>query len=163
MTKIFKIVKDNKKSIRIPSTPIEESYKDRYIKLGQDMVEYLRMSQDDNFAELANIKSGIGLAAPQIGINKNLIAIYIPTYDSSDKQTGCYQYALINPQIVEESVTMCALNGGEGCLSVDGEHPGFVYRNSRVKVKAYDILTKQNVEIVATGILSICLQHEIDH
>ena len=71
--KLFKIVKDNQKSLRIRSTdvsfPLDENTKETLF----NMLEYLKLSQDDEFASKNNIRSGVGLAAPQIGINKNSV------------------------------------------------------------------------------------------
>ena len=122
------------------------------------MLEYLKLSQDDEFASKNNIRSGVGLAAPQIGINKNMLAMYY-----YDEKNVLKQYILINPKIVSESVKQAYIAYGEGCLSVDKEHNGYVYRPYKVKVQAYDLLKEKNVEYVFTGFGSMCVQHEIDH
>ena len=70
---------------------------------------------------------------------------------------------MINPKIVSESVKQAYIAYGEGCLSVDKEHNGYVYRPYKVKVQAYDLLKEKNVEYVFTGFGSMCVQHEIDH
>ena len=97
--KLFKIVKDNQKSLRIRSTdvsfPLDENTKETLF----NMLEYLKLSQDDEFASKNNIRSGVGLAAPQIGINKNMLAMYY-----YDEKNVLKQYILINPKIVSESV-----------------------------------------------------------
>ena len=123
-----------------------------------NMLEYLKLSQDDEFASKNNIRSGVGLAAPQIGINKNMLAMYY-----YDEKNVLKQYILINPKIVSESVKQAYIAYGEGCLSVDKEHNGYVYRPYKVKVQAYDLLKEKNVEYVFTGFGSMCVQHEIDH
>lgn len=92
--------------------------------------------------------NGIGLAAPQIGISKRIIVL-----DVHD-----YKLALINPVIVEaegEEVDV------EGCLSVPGVY-GEVRRFARIKVKGNNTAGEE-VEVAADGLLSRCLQHEIDH
>ena len=53
----------------------------------------------------------------------------------------------INPKIISHSTNKTALHSGEGCLSVDNDREGYVYRYSFVTVQAYDYLTKQNVKI----------------
>jgi peptide deformylase len=58
---------------------------------------------------------------------------------------------------------MCYLQSGEGCLSVDNDHKGYVYRPYKIRVKAYDFLTNKEIEIIARGYDAIVLQHEIDH
>lgn len=92
--------------------------------------------------------NGIGLAAPQIGISKRIIVI-----DVDDERL-----ALINPAVVEaegEEVDV------EGCLSIPGVY-GEVRRFSRIKVKAMNTAGEE-VWVAADGLLSRCLQHEIDH
>ena len=50
-----------------------------------------------------------------------------------------------------------------GCLSVDEEHRGYVYRDFKIVVKAYNDLTGKEEHITARGYDAIVLQHEIDH
>ena len=155
--KIFKIVKDNKKSLREKSVevtlPLSKEDKETLF----EMLEYLKVSQDDELANKYGIRSGVGLAAPQIGLNKCMLAIYIPT------EKEIYQYLLVNPVIVSESAKLAYLEQGEGCLSVDKDHKGYVYRHYKVRVKAFDALVNKDVELVFTGYLAIVVQHEIDH
>jgi len=106
------------------------------------------------------MREGVGLAAPQIGANKRMLVIYYPL---NEERTEVVQYELVNPRIVVSSIKKCYLTGGEGCLSVDEPHPGRVYRDFRIQVKAYDALPGKNVLIKAEGYDAIVLQHEIDH
>lgn len=122
------------------------------------MVEYLKKSQDTEYAEKHGIRSGVGLAAPQIGILQRFFAIY---YVSDDGKV--VQYGLINPRIILSSVKKCALSGGEGCLSVKNDHVGYVYRYYKITLRAYDVFQKQEVDIRAKGYDAIVLQHELDH
>ena len=55
-----------------------------------------------------------------------------------------------------------ALKGGEGCLLVDEDHNGFVYRYDKIVMKAYDVVSKKEVLIKAKGYDAIVLQHEYD-
>jgi len=155
---IFKIVKDNKKSLRDRSTPIEEPYSEELKQTLLDMIEYLKKSQDDQWAEKNGVRAGVGLAATQIGINKDMLAIYF-----KDEENKEHQYAFINPRIISESVKLCYLEGGEGCLSVDKDHPGYVYRHNKVTVKAFNVLTNKEEERVFTGFEAVVFQHEFDH
>lgn len=158
MKKLFKIVKDSKKSIRQSSVNISLPLSNEIIDLGKEMLEYLKLSQDDEFLKNhPNVRSGVGLAAPQIGKNIKMIAIYI------EQEKKNIEYVLVNPEIIQESVQKCYLKGGEGCLSVDGDHPGNVFRSNRIKVKAFDLLLNKETTIEAHGFLAIVLQHEIDH
>ncbi len=155
--KLFKIVKDTNKKLcekcEEITLPLEEELKTTLL----EMLEYLKISQDDELAQKYNIRSGVGLAAPQIGINKRMIAIYV--------QDGkkAHQYCLVNPKIISESSKLAYLENGEGCLSVDKEHQGYVYRHYKITVNAYNLLTDKVENIVFSGFLAIVAQHEIDH
>jgi peptide deformylase len=95
--------------------------------------------------------SGVGLAAPQIGILKRLVVIDVsPEGDSP--------IILINPEIIE---TDGEQTGEEGCLSVPGKS-GVVTRPNYAKVKA---LNENMEEIIVEGteLLARALCHEIDH
>lgn len=122
-----------------------------------EMIEYLKVSQNEELSKKYDIRPGVGLAANQIGIKKRMIAIY---FEDEDK---IYEYALVNPKIVSYSVKMCCLDNGEGCLSVPKDVEGYVYRHYKTTVKAYDAITNKEITIKARGYLSIILQHEIDH
>ena len=156
---IFKIVKDSNPNLRKRSEDVTFPLDPKLEKTFLDMIEYLKLSQDDKFLEKhKNVKSGVGLAAPQIGINKNALAIYF--IDDDDK---VHKYFLINPVIISESTKLCFLESGEGCLSVDNPHDGFVYRPFRIKVKAFDLLKNADVVYDFKGYEAIVVQHEIDH
>ena len=74
---LFKIVKDNKPSLRARSEQITFPLSNELRETLLNMLEYLKLSQDDNFLDKhPNVRSGVGLAAPQIGINKQMLAIY---------------------------------------------------------------------------------------
>ncbi len=93
--------------------------------------------------------NGVGLAAPQVGILKQVVAI-----DVDDGN----QYVLINPEILETSGSQ---TGQEGCLSVPGKC-GVVTRPEWVKVKAFD----ENMEefiLEGEGLLARAICHEVDH
>ncbi len=157
--KNFKIVKDNKPSLRERSTPIELPPSEDLVQTLNDMLDYLKSSNDDKYLKKhPRVRAGVGLAAPQIGINKQMIAIY---YKDADEKV--HEYMLINPKIVSESVKRCCIEAGEGCLSVEKEHPGYVYRAYKVTVECYDIKQGKNMTYTFTGYLSIVIQHEIDH
>lgn len=96
---------------------------------------------------------GIGLAAPQVGVGLRLAVIDLMADDKRDP------IVLINPEILassEETVTR-----EEGCLSLPGQYAD-VTRPARVKVR-FQGESGERREIEADGLLSTCLQHEIDH
>ncbi len=94
-------------------------------------------------------KDGVGLAAPQIGIQKRIITIC--TKDG--------ELAFINPRILKRSWKK--ETDQEGCLSVPGVN-GDVKRNYRVLVEAYNE-NAIRFKIDAKGLMARIFQHEIDH
>lgn len=93
--------------------------------------------------------NGVGLAAPQVGIRKQIVVI--------DVEDG-NQYVLINPEIIEEEGTQ---TGHEGCLSVPGKS-GIVTRPDRVKVKALNEKMEEYI-LEGEGLLARAICHECDH
>ena len=136
--------------------PIPLSKED--VKLMNDMLQFIINSQTPEIAEKYQLRESVGLAAPQLNLDKRIIAVH-----TEDEKGKLYSLALANPKIVSYSEEMTYLPMGEGCLSVNDEVQGYVPRYAKVTVKGYDVLTDQEVKIVARGFLSICLQHELDH
>ena len=153
----LKIVKDSNPIMRKKSEPVALPLSKEDKKTLDNMLEYLKLSQDEEYATKHNIRAGVGIAAIQIGLLKRMFCIYYETED------GIVQYQLVNPKIIEYSVKKCALSNGEGCLSVDGEHPGLSHRYYKIKMAAFDALTNQDIIITARGFDAIVLQHEYDH
>ena len=94
---------------------------------------------------------GVGLAAPQVGKMVRMIVV------DCSKNKDDLKY-LVNPEIVSRHGSASAM---EGCLSF----PGLaiqVCRDRDIEVKAYN-LEGEEISFKATGLLSACIQHEIDH
>lgn len=111
----------------------------------------LRALVDDMFETMYEAP-GIGLAATQVNVHKQLIVI-----DISDNKSE--PLVFINPalEVLDESLS----EYDEGCLSV----PGFyetVSRPKRVKINAID-RNGATFEMIAEGLLATCIQHEMDH
>lgn len=104
---------------------------------------------------------GIGLAANQVGSLQRIITLNIPwTKDDGEKKDWHNQaLTFINPEIIAHSKE--AYSTQEGCLSFPGIFD-FISRYKTVTVKAYDE-NGQLFTINADELLSVCLQHEIDH
>jgi peptide deformylase len=113
----------------------------------------IRKLIDDMFETMYDAP-GIGLAAIQIGTAKRVV-----TLDLAKKEEPKNPQVLINPDIVWSSDEQAMYE--EGCLSIP-ETYGEVERPARVKVKYLDAEGAER-EIEANGLLSTCLQHEIDH
>ena len=95
--------------------------------------------------------SGVGLAAPQVGILKRVIVIDV-------SPEGDEPMVLINPVILETDGTQ---TGDEGCLSVPGK-VGTVTRPNYVKVRAFNEKMEEII-VEGTELLARALCHEIDH
>lgn len=152
------IIKDNDERIRTKSILVDLPLCEEDRALLNDMLTYVRHSQDDELAEKENLRPAVGIAAIQLGIPKRMLAIVV-----ADEEGEQQEYALVNPRIMSESVQKAYLKNGEGCLSVEELHEGLVPRSARVSVKGYDMLQDKVIEIKANGYLAIVLQHEIDH
>lgn len=158
---MLRIVKDTEPSLRVRCAAVETPLSPENQAIIDEMLEYLLLSQDPNYRRKhPDCREGVGLAAPQAGHNLRMIVISYPT---GDEKNPLIQYQLVNPRIIRSSVKKCYLSGGEGCLSVDNEHPGHVYRDFKIVVEAYDAKAKGPITITAKGYDAIVLQHEIDH
>ncbi len=110
----------------------------------------IRTLIDDMFETMYEAP-GIGLAATQVDMHQRIIVIDV----SEEKNTPL---AFINPELVEKHGVE---EMDEGCLSVPGIYEA-VQRAERVTVRALD-RNGQPFELVADGLLAVCIQHEMDH
>jgi len=116
------------------------------------MDDSVRKLIDDMF-ETMYAATGVGLAAPQIGVGRRVIVV-----DVSPVEKEIPPMALVNPEIVSRRGMVEAT---EGCLSVPGVE-GVVARPESVTVKGLNELGDP-VKFEAEGLLARALQHEIDH
>ncbi len=153
------IIKDDNVLVRQRSVdvPLPVSEEDRQLLM--KMLKYVDDSTVEEIAEKENLRPAVGISAIQVGVPKKMTAIILK---DPDGKKIC-EYALVNPKIISNSVEKAYLESGEGCLSVNQIHEGYVYRSARVKVKAYDLLQEKEILIKAEGYLAIVLQHELDH
>jgi peptide deformylase len=103
----------------------------------------------DNMIETMHSASGVGLAAPQLGVPLRVIVIGLP---------GEENMVLINPEIVRRTGERWVT---EGCLSIPG-YFGELKRAQSVRVKGRDLSGKEK-RIKAEELLAQALEHEIDH
>jgi len=101
--------------------------------------------------EVMDREEGVGLAAPQIGIQKRVFVWRHPETEE--------RYVLVNPRIVERSEETVIAE--EGCLSIPGRVMQ-VERSERIVVEGSDV-SGAPVTVEATGLLARIMQHEIDH
>ena len=97
---------------------------------------------------------GIGLAAPQVGQSSRVIVLDVAR-DGEKPQP----LQLANPEILWRSPELTT--GNEGCLSLP-EHYAEVTRPAKIRLRYLDYQNEIR-EIEASGLLAMCLQHEIDH
>ena len=137
---IYKVVEYPNPRLRIPSKPVTE-FDEKLRQLVEDMFETMYTA------------SGIGLAAPQIDIHKQIIVVDL-TADKSD------QKVIINPKITlkEGSASI-----DEGCLSVPLDYRAKVERAAHVIVECFNEKGEPYTIDATNELLAICLQHEIDH
>ena len=108
---------------------------------------------DDMFATMT-VASGVGLAAPQVGVE---LAVFV--YDCPDADGVQHVGHMVNPQIVSTSAELT--DGEEGCLSVPGPYHDLP-RPSVATVRGVD-KTGAPVEVTGTGFFARCLIHETEH
>ena len=121
----------------------------RIIKVNQDTRNLAKEMLQSMYSA-----KGIGLAAPQVGISKELLVIDINFEDSAAEPL-----ILINPEITAFGSTLNSYE--EGCLSIPGVYLNVV-RPSTIKLKFRDEMGRPR-KMNADGLLARCIQHEVDH
>ncbi len=139
----------SKKKIVIEPDPILRKKSETLKNIDDDLRKLL-----DDMLETMYSAPGIGLAAVQVGILKRLIVI-----DISKEEEKKNPLFLINPEIITKSKTTSIYE--EGCLSLPG-HFAEIERPADCLVKYVDYNGKKK-ELKASGLLSTCIQHEMDH
>lgn len=149
------LLKQKASEVTIPLSKEDE-------QLITDMLEYVYNSIDEEMAEKYDLRPAVGLAAPQLGILKKMIAIVAP-----DEAGNEHEFAIINPKLLSYSDELTYLEGGEGCLSVDRKCDALIHRPKRVMFEGYfyDIETKklEKKTLRLKGYLAVVFQHEYDH
>ena len=126
--------------LRTLAEPIMD-FDDSLKKLSEDMLETMYEG------------SGIGLAATQVNIHKRIIVVDI----SEEKNSPLI---LVNPTL-KKIINPEKKSYSEGCLSVPGFYEELL-RPSSVEINAYDV-NGDEVNVVTEGLLSVVIQHEMDH
>ncbi|WP_022668390.1 peptide deformylase [Desulfospira joergensenii] len=143
---VLEILKYPEKSLSQPSVKVET--------IDEEIREFVRDMGETMFHD-----SGVGLAAPQVGVNKRIIVYDSHAQDPEKEDSVREVTALINPEIIASSGSFTSEN--EGCLSVP-DYRADVKRYERVTVRALNLEGKK-LEFDADGIMSVIMQHEIDH
>ncbi|ATZ21108.1 peptide deformylase [Mesoplasma coleopterae] len=154
---------DNKEIIRSVSSKVNDVNnltEDEELTM-KKLIDFVVASQDEKFnyeGKEDYLRPAVGLAAPQIGVNKDMF--YIRFNLPNDK---IEEYAMINTEYIAKSSRLAALEEGEGCLSVDEDKHGIVPRAWIISVKGFDWLKKEWIELKLKDYRSIVFQHEMDH
>ena len=157
MFKELKILDEADKRLRKVSEKVTFPLSEEYKELIEKIIIQLKYSQIEETQEKYNLRPGMGLAFPQLGIHKRIIVIV-----EEVEENKFDNYIVINPEIASHSVEMIAAEAGEGCLSVNREVEGHVPRYARVTIKGFD-QDGNKLKIRAREDLAIAFQHEIDH
>ena len=157
MFKKLDILDEKDKRLRKISTeatlPLSKEYKD----IIERIITELTYSQIEEYEKKYNLRPGMGLAFPQLGINERIIVI---VHEYADGKFD--NYVMVNPKITSSSNEMIAAEAGEGCLSVNRDVEGHIKRYARVTVEGYDV-DGNKIKVRAREELSIAFHHEIDH
>lgn len=108
----------------------------------------------DDMLETMYVAPGVGLAAPQVSVHKRVIVV-----DTSRGDTDRSPIKMADPELIESSDNLAVYD--EGCLSFPDQYAE-VERPAKVRVRYLDY-DNEVQEIEAEGLLSTCIQHEIDH
>jgi peptide deformylase len=108
----------------------------------------------DDMLETMYVAPGVGLAAPQVSVHKRVIVV-----DTSRGDTDRSPIRMADPEIIESSDDLAVYD--EGCLSFPDQYAE-VERPAKVRVRYLDY-DNEVQEIEAEGLLSTCIQHEVDH
>ncbi len=127
--------------------PVEEFASNELKQIIQDMLD------------TAAAVNGLGIAAPQIGINKRIVVFGFEKSERYPNEAPIPTTILINPEISMSSAEKTA--EWEGCLSVP-HWRGVVERYTTIRCLSYN-LQGEKVEIEATGMHARIIQHEVDH
>ena len=130
---------------------------DRCLRQKSEEVEFNKDEMAKLYAEMCQAMwtaDGIGLAAPQIGINKRVIVV-----DETTKEHGRYAHLMVNPKITWKSEETVLLD--EGCLSVPDQN-GEVLRSKSIRITFQNKDGKYK-KWKLDGIAARVVQHEIDH
>ena len=151
------ILDEKDKHLRMKSVLVTSPLSKEEKNLIKRSIKQLTYSQIEKYEQQYNLRPGMGLAFPQLGINKRVIII-VHEYEEGKFDN----YVVINPEMISHSEEIIAAEAGEGCLSVNREVEGHVPRYARVTITGLDE-DGNEIKIRAREELSIAFQHEIDH
>lgn len=113
----------------------------------------------DNMYETMYHANGIGLAAPQVGLDIRLLVIDLAPYKDEDPEMGAFKKVMINPELLETGSKTDSYE--EGCLSIPGINES-VSRPIKIKIRYCDEAFNEYVEEFE-GFRARVILHEYDH
>lgn len=157
MFKQLKILDEKDKRLRQVSKEVSLPLSKEDKEIIDKIIKQLTYSQIEELSEKYDLRPGMGLAFPQLGILKRIIVI-VYEYEEGKFEN----YVVVNPKIVSNSTEMVALETGEGCLSVNREVDGHVPRYARITLTGYD-MDGNKLSLRLREELAVAFQHEVDH
>ncbi len=139
----------NPRKVVVAGDPVLHKVSERVTSFDDSLATLI----DDMFATM-HIAAGVGLAAPQVGVD---LAVFV--YDCPDADGNQHVGHMVNPEIVSTSGPED--DGEEGCLSVPGPYHELA-RPSVATIRGVD-KTGAPLEITGTGFFARCLLHEAEH
>lgn len=156
------IIKENNEDLRKKSVEVELPLSNEDIEILKELDDYLTHGYDSEFVKKNNIRPGVGIAAPQIDVLKRMFVI-----QAYDEKGEFHHYCVINPKIISHSEALTYLESGEGCLSVDRDVKGLIFRPKKIKANCflYDFQTQElkKATLSLNGYIAVVFQHEYDH
>ena len=157
MFKELNILDEKNKTLRKISKEVTLPLSKDDKNLIKRIIKQLTYSQIPEYEEKYNLRPGMGLAFPQLGMLKRIIVI-VHEYDEGKFNN----YVVVNPKIISHSEEKIALETGEGCLSVNREVEGHVPRYARATITGFDP-DGNKIKLRVREELAVAFQHEIDH
>ena len=153
----IKILDEKDKILRVVSEDVIFPLSPAEKQLINDALDYLEMSQIEEYRSQYDLRAGMGLSFIQLGIPKRIFVISEEIEENKFKR-----YVVINPKIISRSEELIFVGEGEGCLSINREVEGLIPRHARITVEAYDE-NGDLYEIRVREDMAVAFQHEIDH
>jgi peptide deformylase len=156
MFELKDIIREGHPTLRQKAEEVDFPLSNENAKLAQDLLDYVKNSQDSEMIERYDLRPGIGIAAPQVNVSKRIFALHLPEDESK------LSFVAINPKIISHSVEKTYISVGEGCLSVDRVIEGYVPRYARITAKGF-YPDGREFNLRLKGLAAIAFQHELDH
>jgi peptide deformylase len=158
------LIKEEDPILRQIAEPVEFPLSEEDLETLKAMAMFVMESQTKEKDDEGNLYvPSVGIAAPQIGISKQMFVI-----STADDNNDLIIMAVVNPKIVQTSKSFISLSSGESCLSVQSVKSGKVARYEKIRWTGYlinlqtgEMTKKENSPL--GGYIGIVFQHEYDH